>query len=95
MRSQWQIVQGQKCPCQGSNEMCGCQNVSPEDQANARLRDPGALLDWMTYHHLPLEMCREEESQLWVVVDTSASTVIGSGESCEDALFAARSKEAS
>lgn len=33
MRSKWQVEQGRRCGCGGSNEMCGCQNVSPHDKA--------------------------------------------------------------
>lgn len=94
-REQWQIEQGERCGCKGSDEMCPCQNVSPEQKRQAILLEPDYLLDWMTYHHLPLELFREEETGLWVVVDASCGVVKGSGESCLDALVEARSKETS
>ncbi len=93
MRSLWQIQQGKKCSCEGSDEYCPCQNVSPEQAKQARSTQPDALLDWMTYHHLPLELFREEETEMWVVCDTSRGTVIGSGETTTDALAEARLKE--
>lgn len=93
MREQWQIDQGARCGCKGSDEMCPCQNVSPEQAALIHATNAEELLDWMTYHHLPLELFREEETQAWVVVDTSRGTVIGSGETTTLALQEARQKE--
>lgn len=52
------------------------------------------LLDWMSTHRLPLELFREEETNLWVVVDISAGKVKGSGESAMSALISARMNEA-
>ncbi len=46
------------------------------------------LLDWMTHHHLPLSLFREEDGE-WVVVDNSDETVKGSGETTFEALLAA------
>lgn len=51
------------------------------------------LLDWMTFHHLPLELFREDETQAWVVVDRSTDVVLGSGETALDALSEANFKE--
>jgi hypothetical protein len=48
--------------------------------------DAAALLDWMTYHRLPLHLYREQETETWAIVDASTNTVLGSGESAEDAL---------
>ncbi len=45
------------------------------------------LLDWMTHHHLPLSLSREEDGG-WVVVNNSDDTVKGSGASTFDALLA-------
>jgi len=50
------------------------------------------LLEWMGTYHLPLELFREDETQLWVVVDVSCGCVIGSGESPTIALFEAHKK---
>lgn len=44
------------------------------------------LLEWMGDHELPLELFREEESQAWVLVDTSKGQVKGSGGTPYDAL---------
>lgn len=44
------------------------------------------LLDWMTHHHLPLSLFREEDGS-WVLVDNSDETVKGSGETTFDALL--------
>ncbi len=93
MPQQWQIDQGKRCGCKGTDEYCPCQNVSPEQAASHKAIQPEALLDWMTHHHLPLELFREEETQSWVVADASGSGVVGSGETCLLALAEARSKE--
>ncbi len=29
---QWQIEQGARCGCRGTDEYCGCQNVQPGDR---------------------------------------------------------------
>lgn len=58
-----------------------------------RGNDPGVLLEWMTRHHLPLELFREQETELWVVVDTSQGQVLASGESTYSALNEAYDKE--
>ncbi len=50
------------------------------------------LLDWMTHHHLPLQIFHEEDGD-WVVVDGSRSTVMASGETVLDALTSAHSME--
>lgn len=44
------------------------------------------LLEWMGDHHLPLELFREEETQAWVLVDTSSGEVRGSGDTPYNAL---------
>ena len=51
------------------------------------------LLDWMGSHYLPLELFREEETGLWVVVDVSKGEVLASEESPAEALSTAKSKE--
>ena len=94
MRQQWQIDQGKRCLCKGSDEYCTCQNISPETKSIAHLSDPGHLLDWMAEHHLPIELFREEETQSWVACDASAGTVLGFGATPLDALVEARTKEA-
>lgn len=50
------------------------------------------LLSWMTYHHLPLQLWREDEG-LWVVVDGSSNNVLGSGETAEYAIRTAHERE--
>lgn len=55
-----------------------------------RVSDAERLLEWMTFHHLPLQLWREEEGGPWVVVDASSDRVLGSGGSAHDALIAAR-----
>lgn len=93
MLYQWQIDQGKRCGCEGADEYCPCQNVSPEQARAAREMQPESLLDWMTHHHLPLQLFREEEPGNWVICDASQGTVLGSGETCLLALAEARSKE--
>lgn len=88
MREGWQIEQGSRCPCGGSDDYCGCQNERPGD----KLPSSDELLDWMTYHHLPLHLFREEEGG-WVVVDASTDEVKGSGATALWALVAAHEKE--
>ena len=51
------------------------------------------LLEWMSSHHLPLELFREEETELWVVVDSSAGYVLASGETARGALAEAKMTE--
>lgn len=84
------IEQAHPCPCGGSNDYCGCQDLHPAP----RLISAEALLGWMTHHHLPLQIFREEEGG-WVVVDASNDTVMASGETVFDALKQAHSKEES
>lgn len=91
MQEQWQKDQAARCPCRGSDEMCPCQNARPGDKAS----NGDELLDWMTYHHLPLELFREEETELWVVVDTSVGHVLASGETTTEALAEAKAKQSS
>lgn len=55
--------------------------------------EPGYLLEWMSHHHLPLELFREEETQLWVVADASGGGVLASGETAFLALSEACVKE--
>ena len=38
MREQWQIDQGAKCGCEGANEYCGCQNVSPDQRIEMQMQ---------------------------------------------------------
>lgn len=40
MRAQWQIDQGKRCGCGGSDEYCPCQNVSPEQRDRLRKASP-------------------------------------------------------
>lgn len=89
MREQWQKEQADRCPCRGSDDMCPCQNVRPGDKPPSS----DELLDWMTYNHLPLELFREDETGLWVVVDTSKGHVLASGETTTDALAEAKAKQ--
>ena len=44
MREQWQIDQGNRCGCKGSDEMCPCQNVDPEMRENLRKTSPRVLI---------------------------------------------------
>lgn len=81
------IDQAYPCPCGGSNDYCGCQDFQAVKVMTAE-----HLLDWMTHHHLPLQIFREEDGG-WVVVDGSQSTVLASGETVLDALTFAHSKE--
>ena len=57
--------------------------------------DPAWLLEWMTFHHLPLALHRESDDDggNWVVVDNSAWAVLGSGGSAFAALQAAQQRE--
>jgi hypothetical protein len=34
LRQQWQIDQGKACGCRGTDDMCACQNESPQDRAD-------------------------------------------------------------
>lgn len=38
-REPWQIEQGARCGCRGSDDMCCCQNVNPW---------PAPVIDWQT-----------------------------------------------
>lgn len=38
MREQWQIDQGEKCGCSGTDEYCGCQNVSPDQKIELQMQ---------------------------------------------------------
>ena len=53
--------------------------------------DADELFDWMTHFYLPLSLFQEEDS-MWVVLDASRNTVMGSGETVEDALREAFSR---
>ncbi len=55
--------------------------------------DPGELLEWMTFHHLPLSIYSEESVGMWVVVDNSIHAVLGSGETVFAALSEAYDKQ--
>lgn len=44
MREQWQIDQGKRCGCKGSDEYCPCQNVSPEQAAQVRGTQPVVII---------------------------------------------------
>lgn len=70
--------------------MCPCQNV---DRSIPTDPDAGELLEWMTYHHLPLQLWCEADDGSWVVVDASSDRALGFGGSAEDALQAAYKKE--
>lgn len=56
------------------------------------LLDGESMLQWMTHHHLPLQLMREADG-LWVVVDGSSDIVKGSGEGTFEALQDAIQKE--
>lgn len=49
------------------------------------------LLDWMTHHHLPLQLWKEADTDTWVVVNNSNGTVLGSGPAAIDALAESKS----
>lgn len=36
MHEQWQIEQGKRCGCKGSDEWCGCQNVRQAERQATR-----------------------------------------------------------
>lgn len=38
MREQWQIDQGAKCGCKGTDEYCPCQNVSPDQRIKLQMQ---------------------------------------------------------
>ena len=42
-RSTWQIEQGKKCGCRGSDEYCPCQNTNSTTPARAEAQDEGAV----------------------------------------------------
>lgn len=44
MRAQWQIDQGEKCGCKGTDEYCPCQNVSPDQKSDITTRIKCAAL---------------------------------------------------
>ena len=44
MAYQWQKDQGANCPCRGSDEMCPCQNISPEQRAELKATSPLVLI---------------------------------------------------
>ncbi len=50
------------------------------------------LLEWMTHHHLPLQLLREDEGE-WAVVDASNNAVLASAESAVEALAEAERSE--
>lgn len=49
MRSHWQIEKGKRCPCQGSDEYCTCQNVAPVDDNDV----PPMPREIMAWRHRP------------------------------------------
>ncbi|MBY6005413.1 Lar family restriction alleviation protein [Salipiger bermudensis] len=65
-------------------------NDAPPRQVTPQEADVSAayLLEWMTYHHLPLQLWQEDDGS-WVIVDNSTGSVLGSGETAEIALRAA------
>lgn len=84
------IEQAYPCPCGGADDYCGCQDLHPAPrQVSAE-----TLLDWMTHHHLPLQVWREcdDDGGSWVVVDASTDTVLASGGCARDALATAYRK---
>ena len=50
------------------------------------------LLEWMTHHHLPLHLLREDDGE-WAVVDASSDTVLASAASAVEALAEAERTE--
>ena len=42
-REEWQIEQGNRCGCKGSDEWCGCQNNMPDDQPRFM---PDEIIAW-------------------------------------------------
>lgn len=44
MRSEWQVEQGSRCPCGGSDEFCPCQNISPEQRDELKRTSPKVLI---------------------------------------------------
>lgn len=44
MREQWQIDQGKKCGCKGTDELCPCQNISPDQKIDITTRIKCAAL---------------------------------------------------
>ena len=65
MREQWQIDQGNRCPCRGSDEYCVCQNRYPGDgdlteewlaSVGFKYREPGerqSFRHWTLTFHEP------------------------------------------
>lgn len=49
-RSQWQIDQAATCSCRGGNDLCPCQNVSPDDRAAMIARNSAPF--WVTEEQL-------------------------------------------
>ena len=101
MRSLWQIQQGRKCTCEGSDEYCPCQNVqfvdrnADDGEGPTRFTQepqPGQLLDWMAYHHIPMGIQRADDG-LWELIDQSQDTVIASAGDIYDVLKIAYENE--
>lgn len=82
-------AQAYPCPCGGSNDYCGCQ-----DFQRVKVVTADDLLDWLTHHHLPLQVWREDEDDggSWVVVDASNNAVLASGGCAQSALAEAYRK---
>lgn len=43
MREQWQIDQGNACPCKGADDMCPCQNSKKVNKAATQIRENGKM----------------------------------------------------
>jgi len=44
MREDWQVEQGKRCGCAGSDEFCPCQNISPAQKAEIEKTSPRVLI---------------------------------------------------
>ena len=57
-----------------------------------KVSDAERLLDWLTDHHLPLQLWREASGG-WVVSDGSNDAGLGYGATAHEALIAARQNQ--
>lgn len=46
-REAWQIEQGQRCSCQGSDDYCPCQNVSPYQKKDLKMDFQKRVDEWL------------------------------------------------
>lgn len=71
-----------------NTESCLCgKEISPSDSFDA-----ADLLCWMGQASVPLELFREEDSQLWMVIDASEGHILAAAETPLLALFDAHAQ---